>query len=206
MIVIRTREGLSLPSDIPVEIRSSAAAVVQSVDFKERIVRLIVAPYGEQAVVEYRGEVLLEEIDAGAFEDLDPALSHVTANRDHDYTRTVGKAVEYDHTDTRGLVSEIFVSDTPLGDETLRLAKDGVLKASVGMLVKRSDQVVRDGVRHVKRAYLDHIAFVPNPAYAGAAVLAVRQAQQVEQGQPVPTPNLDRLMADPVIADVLAGR
>lgn len=203
----RARADLSLPNDVPVEIRSSTTATVEGVDFTERVIRLIAVPYGQRALVEHRGELIEEEIQPGAFKGVEAAKSHVTANRDHDYTRTVGKAVDYDHDDPRGLIAEIRVSQTPLGDETLQLAADGVLRASVGMLIRRSDAVIRERVRSVRRAFLDHIALVPNPAYAGAEVLAVRKAQPVvEPGQPVPTPNLDSIMADPVFAEALAGR
>lgn len=202
----RIRDGLSLPSDIPVEIRTSAAAKVDGVDFDERVITVIAAPYGERAAVEHRGKVIEEEIEPGAFAGVEAASSHVTVNRDHDYSRTVGKAFEYDHTDTRGLVASIRVSRTPLGDETLQLAADGVLKASVGMLIRRSDQVMTEGLRRIKRAFLDHIALVPNPAYAGADVLAVRQGQQVEQVEPAPTPLIDEFLKDPVIAAALEGR
>lgn len=191
---VERARSLSLPADVPVEYRS---ADVHSVDFEQREITLIAVPYNERAVVEYRGKVIEEEFEPGAFDGIEASASHVTANRDHDYARTVGKATAYDTADTRGLVTTLKVSKTPLGDETLELASDGVLKASVGFLVKRSDQIIRNGVRTIKRAYLDHIALVPNPAYKGASVLAVRQAQATDpEVEDAPaTPNLDAVLA-----------
>jgi hypothetical protein len=51
-------------------------------------------------------------------------------------------------------------------------------------------------VRRINRAFLDHVALVPNPAYKGAGVLAVRQEQGLpaEQEAVQPTPNLDKVL------------
>lgn len=178
------------PRHEPVEIR---AAHVSGVDFAERMIEMIFVPYDEETVVPWDGVMIRESVAPGAFSGIETRGDHVTANRDHDYTRTIGKAIEYRHDDPRGLVGRVKVSDTPLGDETLRLADDGVLKASVGMVVRRSDGPVIKGARRIKRAFLDHIALVPNPAYRGADVLAVRH----DAGSPVehkPTPNLDAIL------------
>src|SRR5215216_4718468 len=138
--------------------------------------------------------MVVETVAPGAFDGIETRDEHVSANRDHNYERTFGKVLSY-RDDPAGLIANIYVSDTPLGNETLRLAADGVLKPSIGMLVRRSDQLLKKGSRRIKRAFLDHMSLVPNPAYRGAGVLAVRQ----EQGSPVedegtplaPTPNLD---------------
>lgn len=185
--------SLSLPADVPVEFRS---AVVDGVDYDRREITLIAVPYNETAVVEYRGQLLQEHVEPGAFDGIEVSSDHVTANRDHDYARTVGMATAYDTRDSRGLVTTLKVSRTPLGDETLQLAADGVLKASVGMLVRRSDQLIANGKRAIRRAFLDHIALVPSPAYKGAAVLSVREAQAADPAvADAPTPNLDAVLA-----------
>lgn len=186
-------------------VETRAAAVV-GVDFTERIIEVIAVPYDQETVVSYRGEMMRESVAPGAFAGIESRGDHVTANREHNYERSFGKVIGYRHDNPRGLVTQIRASDTPLGDETLRLAADGVLKASVGMVVRRSDQVIRNGLRRVKRAFLDHIAMVPNPAYLGADVLAVRQEQQ-EPEQPAPaTPRLDAILRDPVVAAALDKR
>jgi len=183
-----------IPRREPVELRS-ATVIPESVDFSERTIEMIFVPYDEEGLApKIGGGFMIESVAPGAFEGVETRNSHVTANRDHDYTRTVGKAIEYRHDDPRGLVGKVKVSATPLGDETLQLAADGVLKASVGMVVRRSDQVVRNGVRRIKRAFLDHIALVPNPAYQGASVLSVRN-DSTPAPEEVPTPNLDAILA-----------
>jgi HK97 family phage prohead protease len=179
-----------VPRREPVEFRS---AQVAGVDFADRTIELIFVPYDEETVVPWRDGVIRESIAPGAFDGIQTRNDHVTANRDHDYTRTIGKAIDYSPADPRGLVGKVKVSDTPLGDETLRLAADGVLKASVGMVVRRSDQVVRNGLRRIKRAFLDHIALVPNPAYRGASVLSVR-SDFGASSEAKPTPNLDAIL------------
>ena len=178
----------------PVEIRS---ATLTSVDFEERVIEILAVPYDEEAVVPYAGQMLVETVAPGAFDGIETRAEHVSANRDHNYERTFGKVVSYRTDDPAGLRATIYVSDTPLGSETLRLAADGVLKPSVGMLFRRSDQVLKKGSRRIKRAFLDHVSLVPNPAYRGAGVLAVRQERGLpveEQPPPAPTPNLDKVL------------
>lgn len=178
----------------PVEIRS---ATLTNVDFEERTIDLLVIPYDEEAAVPYAGAMVLETVAPGAFDGIETRGEHVSANRDHNYERTFGRVVSYRTDDPAGLRASVYVSDTELGNETLRLAADGVLKPSVGMLVRRSDQVLRRGSRRIKRAFLDHVSLVPNPAYRGAGVLAVRQERGLEEEQQAstaPTPNLDKVL------------
>lgn len=170
-------------------------AQLGNVDFGERIIELIAAPYDEETVVAHRGQMIRESIAPGAFNGIETRDDHVTANREHDYARTFGKVIGYKVDDPRGLVAQVRASETALGDETLRLAADGVLKASVGMVVRPSDHTLRDGLRRIRRAFLDHIALVPNPAYRGAGVLAVRQGSSDDVGPDPATPNLDEVMA-----------
>jgi len=47
------------------------------------------------------------------------------------------------------------------------------------------------GRRRILKAYLDHIALVPQPAYTGAEVIAVRHSTPASA-----TPNLDRIRAE----------
>lgn len=171
--------NVHIPRDVPIEFRS-ASIVTDTVDFAERTIEIIVVPYEQETagpVLGPDGRLRPELVERGAFDGIERSGADVTVNRDHDHTRTVGKVVEYRTDDPEGFVAKIFVSKTPLGDETLQLAADRVLKASVGQLVRRSDQVVRNGVRRIRRAFVDHIALLPNPAYTGAKVLAVRQEQ-----------------------------
>jgi HK97 family phage prohead protease len=181
----------------PVEWR--AAVEVSAVDFADRTIEVIVVPYDEDTTVEYppgSGKLITESVDRGAFAGIEKRPGRVRANRDHDVTRTIGLARAI-HTDrSNGLVGEVYVSRTLLGDETLQLADDGVLGASVGMAVKPSDQFwsERRTRRRIGRAFLDHIALVPNPAYQGAEVLAVRSVSPPPFEVPAATPYLDEVL------------
>lgn len=185
----------TIPRREPVELR---AAQVSSVDFPERIIEFIAVPYGEEIVVPYfDGKTIREVVEPGAFKGVE-GRNHVTINRDHDPRRVVGKVVEFRTDDPRGLITRAFISRTELGDETLSLAADGILKASVGMVVPRTGMRIRNGLRRIKKAMLDHIALLPNPAYSSAEVLAVRGGlpePTAEDVKPKPTPNLDEILA-----------
>lgn len=183
--------------EAPVEFRSSNVA---GVNFKKRIIDLIAVPYDEEAPVEYRGELWNERFLRGAFEGIETRTNPVRANRDHDRGRTVGKVAAFHPSRTEGLVSEVRIAKTLLGDETLALADEDCLGASVGFAVRGSDQELnrRTRARIIKRAFVDHLAFVPDPAYAGAGVLAVRSAAEAPLAADLPklvTPNLDELLA-----------
>jgi len=188
------------PPRAPVEWR--AAVAVSGVDFADRIIELIVVPYDEDTVVEYppgSGRMIVESVDRGAFDGVEKRPGRVTANRDHDFTRTVGQARAIHPSRDEGLVSEVYVSRTLLGDETLQLADDGVLGASVGMAVRPADQIwsERRSKRRIAKAFLDHIALVPRPAYAGAEVLSVRSGLPAAPSFEAPpaTPYLDEVLA-----------
>ncbi len=99
-------------------------------------------------------------------------------NRDHDVQRTVGKAIRFDSNDPRGLVAELYISRTQLGDETLTLADEGILDASAGFMVKPGgEQWQGSDTRRLNKLHLDHVALTPDPAYSDAKVLAVRGGQ-----------------------------
>lgn len=185
----------------PVEFREAAA--VESVDFAQRIVKLIAIPYAEPAPVMYRGEPWTEIMERGAFDGLEKRPNRIRANRDHDKSRTVGKALRFWPDDERGLISEIRIGQTALGDETLALAAEDMLSASIGFAVRPADQRLDRATktRHIRTAFLDHISFVESPAYDGARVLAVRNDETAtESGIVIPkTPNLDRFANDDVL-------
>jgi phage head maturation protease len=141
-----------------------------------------------------------ESFERGAFDGIEKRPNRVRANRDHDKRRTVGKVVNFWPSREEGLVAEVRVSQTTLGDETLALADDEVLGASVGFAVRGRDQVLerRSMSRRVKRAFMDHLAFTPDPAYLGAMPLSVREGASKANAAELPklvTPNLDELVA-----------
>lgn len=182
----------SAPMRAPVEFRS---ATVADVRYADRIVEVVAVPYNEETVVEYRGRLVTESVLPGAFDGIETRPNRISVNRDHDYARTIGITRALQPSRTEGLVAALRISPTAAGDEALELANDGALGASVGMAVRPADQRWSDNNRRrqIVRAFLDHIALVANPAYAGAGVLAVRSDGQPSEDlyQPPATPRLD---------------
>lgn len=189
---------VQIPEEIPrgpIEFREAS---VVGINFAQRIVELVVVPYEEEAVIEYRGEMWRESFDRAAFDGLEKRPNRIRVNRDHDKTRTVGKALNFWPSREEGLVAEVRIATTPLGEETLNLANEDMLSVSGGFGVRGSDQVLDRPFRRIKRAFLDHLAFVESPAYAGAKVLSVRDEtdQPTAAGlPPLVTPNLDEVFA-----------
>jgi HK97 family phage prohead protease len=189
----------------PVEIRTAA---IGNIDSEERIVTLIAIPYEQTTSVPFRGEVWNEVVERGAFSGIENSTHTFRVNRDHDKRRLVGKIVKYYPDREDGLVVDAYISKTELGDETLQLAKDGILGASVGMAIRSTDQVLERSAssrtRRIKRAFLDHLALVPDPAYQGAEVLAVRSEAMadeiVDDPSAIVTPRMNEFSEDPILS------
>jgi len=164
------------------------------VSFPKRMVELVVSPYEEPALVEHKGRMVREVIARGAYDGIQRRANKVRANRDHDIARSVGTVAVFHPSREEGLVAEVRISKTPLGDETLELCDDGVLGISAGYRPHDDpgSEVweTRNRVR-INKAYLGHVAFTAEPAYEGAKVLAVRTADELVEGEQVATPNLD---------------
>lgn len=179
----------------PVEFR---AANMTGVDVKQRIIEVIAVPYEEPAQIEYRGSFWSETFDRGSFDGIESRDGSVYCSRDHDRTRPVGLVAQWWPERAEGLVAEAKIADTPLGDETLALAKEKVLKASLGFAAKPSDQILdkRRMTRRIRRAFVDHLAFTVHPAYTGAQVLDVRTDEKLLTAASLPplaaTPAVDQ--------------
>lgn len=189
----------------PIELRSAQTVGVR---WKDRVIEVIAVPYEIEALVPHRGKMIRELFARGSFESIAGRPNRVKVHRDHPVpdpsyvSRPVGRAVALHPSRTEGLVAELGISNTVLGDETLALAEDGVLDASVGFAVMPGgdEWLEQRAVRRVTKAYLDHIAMVPDPAYAEARVLAVRTARGGGEDAPrLPTPNLDRWRLDQLV-------
>ena len=185
--------------DAPILYRSSS---VVGVNYAQRIIELVAAPYDEEAVVMWRGEPWRELFERGAWDGIEKRPNRVKANREHDKTRTVGKVTSFWPSRTEGLVAATRIAKTPLGDETLALADDECLGASVGYAAPpryvELDKTGRPGLRRVKRAFMDHLSFVSDPTWESAAVLSVRSATESPLAtglEPLVTPDLDELRA-----------
>ena len=127
-------------------------------------------------------------------------------NREHVKGDTVGKlVVRRPVALSDGLFGRVKIYSTPRGDETLTLAEEGGAFPSIGFRVNSfADQRIdrRSKTRRILRGFVDHVAFVEDPAYVGAEVLAVRAGQSglAVAEQPLPeTPNLDEWLNDPTL-------
>jgi len=166
------------------------AATQLGVSFPKRTIELVVMPYEQEAFVAYQDRMVTEVVSAGAFDGIERRANRIRVNRDHDLTRTVGRAIALHPSRIEGLVAELRISSTPLGDETLQLADDEILDASAGFLPMPGGEVWETrSRRRLNKCWLGHIAMTPDPAYLGANVLAVRNADTPPP--PGETPNLD---------------
>jgi len=179
------------------EIRSAELTAVR---FADRIIDLVVVPWEAPAVVPDQGRMIREVFTRGAFAGIERRANRVRVNRDHNLERTIGRALTF-HDRDEGLVAEVRIANTPLGQETLELADEGALDASAGFLPMPGGESwhERRTLRRISKAWLGHIALTPDPAYEGARVLAVRTAD------PVPTGTAERV-ATPLLDEVRSWR
>jgi HK97 family phage prohead protease len=178
------------------ELRFRAARQI-GVSFPKRTIELVVMPYETEALVPWEGRMVTEIISRGAFDGVERRPNRIRVNRDHQAERTVGRALALYPSRDEGLVAEVRIAQTALGDETLALADEEILDASAGYLpIMPGGETweTRNRVRVVK-AWLGHIALTPDPAYETARVLAVRHAEPPLPPERVPTPNLDVVRA-----------
>jgi HK97 family phage prohead protease len=185
------------------EIRSKEHGVeVVGVSFPDRTIELVVMPYEHPAMIHEPGRSYEEVVSRGAFAGVETRAGRIRCNRDHDVTRTVGRVTALHPSRDDGLVAELRISKTTLGEETLTLADDGVLDASAGFsLLRDADGKVVAGAevwetrqrRRLNRLWLGHVALTPEPAYETAQVLAVRSqgVSELHRHGPESTPNKD---------------
>jgi hypothetical protein len=183
--------------DAPILYRSSS---VVGVNYAQRMIEFVAAPYDEEAVVMWRGEPWRELFLRGAWDGIEKRPNRVKVNREHEKTRTIGKIVNFWPSRQEGLVGAARIAKTPLGDETLALADDECLGASVGYAAPSRyvelDKSGHPGLRRVKKAFMDHLSLVSDPTWESAAVLSVRSATPPSPATELPplvTPALDEL-------------
>lgn len=196
-----------------VETRSEGVRI-DGVDFGQRIITVLAVPYEQPTKVPFRQEVWDEVFSRSAFNGIEGQTRKIPATAaldipapNHDGGRLVGRIVSSNPYHEAGLVSEVKISRTEVGDETLELAADEALWPSIGFMVKnpRFDQELDryKKLRRVNRAFLDHLAFVGQPAYDGAKILAMRSDDPAGRADALtvasPTPRMDDFLADPIL-------
>lgn len=188
-----------------VETRSTS---VGEVNFADRIITVIAVPYEQPTPVPFQRDIWNEVFSRSAFNGLDAATRRIPAtacldvpDKGHSNGKVVGRAQAFYPDSAEGLITELKISRTGPGDETLELANDRNVDVSVGYMVKnRLDQMLDPNTktRRINRAFLDHIAFVADrPAYPGAKVLAVRTEAGDDSVVPG-TPSIDDFQNDPI--------
>jgi phage head maturation protease len=186
----------------PLELR---AAGIDGVDFAERVITVIAVPYEQPTKVMFRGALWNEYFERCSFDGIEKRHRTIRANREHDRGQTCGKIVRFDRSRNEGLVTDVRIAKTVLGDETLALAAEDMLGASVGYASPPEGQHLDRSsmTRRITAAYLDHLSFVADPAYEGAKVLSVRHdtttvQEALEQEGPF-TPMLDQFTEDEIL-------
>lgn len=190
----------------PIETRSAS---VGEVNYPERLIEVLAVPYEQEATIEYRGELWRESFDRGAFAGVEQRRDRIKAYRDHDpspgsssgaaKSGLVGRIVSLLPDRSEGLMGTVKIARTPLGDETLTLADEGILGVSVGFAVRGRDQILdrQTKRRRIVKAFLDHLAFPDNGAYEGAGVVGVRSGDRRTADD---LPKLDTPLLDDVVA------
>jgi HK97 family phage prohead protease len=195
-----------MPLHFPTEVFHRSSTVnADTVDFTDRIIEVVALPWDVEAPVVWRGEMWQETFQRGAFNDAIDAGVRIPVNREHVRGDTIGRVVSMvDH--PHGLLAAVKIAKTARGDDTLQLAAEGVLGASVGYKLQKLSDVVlnrRAMTRRVMRAFMDHLGMVESPAFAGADTLAVHDefSHHPEAGlQPLVTPTLDEMAQDEIFS------
>lgn len=181
---------------------------LSDVDFAQRIIEVIAVPWDEETVVFWRGEPWAEVFRRGAFDGLEKHPARVRVNREHQKGDTIGKLIEVDTAHPAGLFARLKVARTPRGDETLALARDDMISASIGYRASKPSDVRlhknrSPKLREVLNGFLDHLGMVESPAFAGAQVLAAydKESRHAEAEGPslLETPALDAAMSDEIL-------
>ena len=125
---------IEAPTDI--EVRSGQVA---EVNFPKRTLTCIAMPYERPTVIPYGSKQVTEVVSRTAFSGIEKRTSQVRVNRDHSWDKPVGKVVGLHPSRKEGLVTEVRIAKTTLGDETLELCDEDILGASVGFGLLRRD-------------------------------------------------------------------
>lgn len=143
---------------------------VRAINKETRTITGVAVPYGVPTQV---GE-MTEQFKRGVFGD----IKDVKLRYGHDdFIGLVTKGEDLED----GYHIEARISATAKGNEVYELLKDGVLnRFSVGF-VPVEDEVTEDGTVTRAKAVLKEVSVVPFPAYDGAHILAVRDADSETQ-------------------------
>lgn len=185
MTTIETREAV-----FPLEVRNA-----EMLDKEQRIMRLLLVPYGEVSHLTKHAEG--ERFVKGAFRkaaaEFRGRRTPLYLFRAHQHDRAVGRALGLQETPD-GPVAEYKIASTPAGDDVVTEYREGLLSAvSIGFRAIVDGISRLDGVREVREAALLESSLLPIGAYEGARVLEYRepQAPDLSQFKVPPAPQID---------------
>lgn len=157
---------------------------LREVDESERVVVGVVAPYDEVSYL--TPDPNGERIRRGAF---GRSIAHLASRkrrggipllRGHDRAVALGESRTFTEGGD-GLVGEFVVNHGEQGDRLLEDCRDGYLRGMSAGWVPLDARRGSDGVREITEAKLVEVSLVAVPAYEGAAMLAVRNAQDLDE-------------------------
>lgn len=142
----------------------------------------IVVPYNAPTRIE---PGLIEQWSPGSFDHQMREPSRVRLSREHiDEGGTLIGAGSLMRDDSAGLYMELRASNTPTGNETLELVKDGALRQLSIAFRERQNRALPGGITERVSADLEEVAVVLTGAFGDLApALGVRSAQTL--GQPL---------------------
>ena len=150
----------------------------------------IAVPYNAPTRI---SENLVEEFIRGAFDHQVNSPQRVKYAREHLLLGgTLIGALSHMRDDAAGLYTEMRVSKTPAGDETLELVKDGALPELSIWFNERQNRRAPGGVVQRVKAHLNEVASVLRGAYGELATAAgVRSAAQFAEPMVIDNTEMD---------------
>jgi HK97 family phage prohead protease len=154
------------------------AMELRTVEIAERVVVGIVVPYDETSYLtpDPAGERILR----GAFtRSIQHRGGRIPLLVGHNREKKMGTSRAFRESDD-GLVGEFVVNPGPTGDAFLAECRDGYYGALSAGFAPVHSRRGADGAREVTEGKLVEVSALAVPAYEGAAMLAVRSAQDLD--------------------------
>jgi len=132
-------------------------------------------------------------INKGAFKKtIAERKSQIKVMRNHSIL--IGKPIEM-YEDEKGLVTKSYISDTENGEETLKLAKDGILtEQSIQFVIPENKSSIDNGIRHIQEIKLFEYGPVDFPANSAARILSVKSiSDQILSGEKLSLEEIEEL-------------
>lgn len=155
------------------------AMEIRTTDESQRLIIGIAVPYDETTYRVPGGERVIR----GAFKrSIQHKADKIPLAVAHDPKMVMGWSQEWEET-AEGLQGSFRVNDGAKGDQILEDVRNGYYPSmSVGFEATRAGvHRAPDGVREIREAKLVEVSLCGIPAYDGAAVLAVRTAQSLDE-------------------------